>query len=337
MNAKRDKARKGTAAGSPSNVDVKLSPTMTGRAAATAILACALKRALIHERKVRRGAGGRSLHDYRVLLRRARAALSQIKGVFPEDLTARFKEDLSSLCRAANAARDLETHLEGKEKYLAALPESLAPQVNIFFNDLDRRYKAERIALSKRLGTKKFAGVITRWLDFLKGAAVVKLPKSENAKKPSRALAKKFILKSAAKLAAKLGSLDPLDSSPEDLHKLRILCKKTRYLLEFFASILPKKEHELVTKRLIRLQDALGHFNDLTMHRKFMEARLAETASHKTGAAAMAAAVGAIIASLHLEREQARRPIKAAFNELRSKQVAEAFKKICQHNLLRRN
>ena len=60
----------------------------------------------------------------------------------------------------------------------------------------------------------------------------------------------------------------------EDLHNLRIDCKKLRYLLEFFTSLFPKTQMKLLIKQLKQLQDNLGDFNDLSVQ----QARLLEVA-----------------------------------------------------------
>ena len=49
----------------------------------------------------------------------------------------------------------------------------------------------------------------------------------------------------------------------EKLHRLRIDCKKLRYLLEFFARLYSPAKMKRLIKALKQLQDNLGEFNDL--------------------------------------------------------------------------
>jgi CHAD domain-containing protein len=55
------------------------------------------------------------------------------------------------------------------------------------------------------------------------------------------------------------------DSPPELLHRLRIDCKKLRYLLEFFAELYPAKRIRPMIGALKKLQNCLGDYNDLTV------------------------------------------------------------------------
>ena len=52
------------------------------------------------------------------------------------------------------------------------------------------------------------------------------------------------------------------NAAPEILHRIRIDCKKLRYLLEFFCDLYPRKRISRFTRELKLLQDLLGEFND---------------------------------------------------------------------------
>lgn len=61
------------------------------------------------------------------------------------------------------------------------------------------------------------------------------------------------------------------DHTEDDfLHRLRIDCKKLRYLTEFFASLFPKKEMEALVGQLKVLQDDLGVYNDLAVQQAYL-------------------------------------------------------------------
>ena len=55
-------------------------------------------------------------------------------------------------------------------------------------------------------------------------------------------------------------------------HLLRLACKELRYLLEFFASLFPREKVDDVIQQLKKLQDLLGHFNDLRIPEKYLMA-----------------------------------------------------------------
>jgi inorganic triphosphatase YgiF len=54
-------------------------------------------------------------------------------------------------------------------------------------------------------------------------------------------------------------------ATPEELHRLRIACKKLRYSLELFQPVLNTNEAERQLKYLNRLQDSLGYLNDIAV------------------------------------------------------------------------
>ena len=54
----------------------------------------------------------------------------------------------------------------------------------------------------------------------------------------------------------------------EAVHRLRIECKKLRYLMEFFAELFPKEEGSAVLRLLRRLQTRLGEFNDALVQQR---------------------------------------------------------------------
>ena len=51
--------------------------------------------------------------------------------------------------------------------------------------------------------------------------------------------------------------------APAERHRLRIALKKLRYGIEFFAGLFPKKRVERFREAATRLQERLGHGNDV--------------------------------------------------------------------------
>ena len=63
----------------------------------------------------------------------------------------------------------------------------------------------------------------------------------------------------------KFGSTISDHCPDEKLHRQRILCKKLRYLLEFFHSLYTARKMKPLIKNLKQLQDVLGDFQDLSI------------------------------------------------------------------------
>jgi CHAD domain-containing protein len=54
----------------------------------------------------------------------------------------------------------------------------------------------------------------------------------------------------------------------EQLHELRLACKKLRYVLECFGSLFPGKKTSVLIKQLRTLQDNLGRAHDLCVQQE---------------------------------------------------------------------
>ena len=80
------------------------------------------------------------------------------------------------------------------------------------------------------------------------------------------------------------------DLSPEARHELRIALKKLRYGTEFFASLYPARETERFRKAAARMQDILGHMNDVDVAQHVLKDLLDGT---EPGARQRAAALAA--------------------------------------------
>ena len=103
--------------------------------------------------------------------------------------------------------------------------------------------------------------------------------------------------------------------SVRERHKLRIKIKKIRYAVDFFHSLYPNKAHDelgRLSKRLKKIQDALGALNDFVAHRELAtEAALHAPQEHRR---ARAFASGLLVGQ---EREAARTLIREASKEFR--------------------
>ena len=261
------------------------------------------------------------LHDFRVAVRKARSLLGEMKQVFPRGITRRLRADLGWLGRCTGPVRDLDVHLldfradthDGEEETdtaAAALHGHLAQARAREFRVLCRtlrsaRYRRARAALRKFLESE-----------------VPARPRSENALVPIAALSAKRILKVYRRIVADGRAIG--DHSPaESLHDLRKLCKRLRYLLEFFRGIHPAKAVERTIARLKRLQDNLGTYQDVQVQRAVLEAF-----REHAGAALAAAATEAIdvqCSALAEWEAKTRAEFAARFAQFDSRRAHKAF------------
>ena len=251
------------------------------------------------------------LHDFRVAIRRTRSALSQIKGVLPEDAVAHFKDEFRQLGRSTNRLRDLDVYLLEEETYRAMLPRSLQPGLAAVFSRLKSERRRALSDMVQVLNKPEYLDLMDSWATFLRGA---KSRGGKDAAVPAIALARKFIFK-RFKQVLKRGKAIGDDTPDEALHDLRIDCKKLRYLLEFFASFFPKDKMDKLIGSMKKLQDNLGDFNDLSVQQSELTTYLNEVLprSRRADRLLCAAAIGGLIARLHDQQQSVRREFASAF------------------------
>jgi len=208
-----------------------------------------------------------SLHDLRVATRRARSALSQIKGVLPQPAVDRLAAELQWLGEATNPCRDLDVFLLEMDDYRRQLGAA-----DNAFDDFEKLLRRERSKALRRvrgaLRSNRFTLLMDGW------RALVESKPSDldpaHAARPISDVAGKKILKACRRMVKRGAGLTDYPSAKQ-LHQLRIDAKKLRYLLEFFRSLYPAERVDLRIRELKGLQDVLGELND----REIQRARLA--------------------------------------------------------------
>jgi CHAD domain-containing protein len=241
------------------------------------------------------------LHDFRVAVRRTRAALGQMKQVFPAERRKRFKQDFAWLGRMTNAQRDLDVYLQRQEHYKALLPASTHADIEPFFASLRQQRAQAHRQLVRTLATKKYADLLRRWETFL-AQPPRHTASAANAQRPIRKVAQKRIRKIWHRVK-KLGEKRIEFADDQGLHALRIECKKLRYLLEFFASLFPAATINTPLKRLRRLQDSLGHHHDLVVQQEVLRQFAARFAAAESQARRTQQAIDTLVSRLDQEKQ----------------------------------
>ena len=99
-----------------------------------------------------------------------------------------------------------------------------------------RKQKSEHRKVARVLGTKRYQRLLTEWEAFL--ADEDDADKAPEGLAPIAEVARDRILKAHKRVIKKGRAIGP-ESPDEKLHRLRIDCKKLRYLLEFFSGLYP--------------------------------------------------------------------------------------------------
>ena len=202
----------------------------------------------------------------RVSLRRMRSALPIFRAAFPRTVTDPWAKELKWAATQLGPARDLDVLIHerlseqpddaGKEKLAAFAKQSRDEAYAQMRAMLDsKRYASFKLKFSKWIKNKA-------WRDDLSGK--------------NRRLLKKNIVPFAVKALNKcerrvLKAGSNIKSRPdEELHRLRIQCKKLRYAAEFFTPLFERERMRTYINRLKELQDMLGMMHDIAVIKEGM-------------------------------------------------------------------
>jgi CHAD domain-containing protein len=264
------------------------------------------------------------LHDFRVAIRRTRSALTHFKGVFDPAAVAPFQDDLRSLGRLTGPLRDRDVYLLDEDRYRGLLPADLRDGLDGLFDRLRRERADELRRLRRALDDPAYRDFQVRWEAFL--ADPVPGPR---AALPVADLVRARLRKRHRRVLRDGRAID--DRSPaEDLHALRIECKKLRYLLEFSVTLFPAGEVDTLIRHLKGLQDNLGEFNDLSVQHAWLRGALDAVGGRSRRARLEAAAIGGLITALDAQQARVRAEFAAAFAAFAAKDVRQRFARLTE-------
>ncbi|MBN1142589.1 MAG: CHAD domain-containing protein [Deltaproteobacteria bacterium] len=313
------------AAGYSSRLNLKLGSAMTAGAAVRIIFGRLLETMERNCDGARADIDPEFLHDFRVAVRRTRSLFSQTKGVLPEEAVQRFRPEFKWLGEITGPTRDFDVYLLTFPAYRACLDEAMRPDLEPLLDFLAERQRTAHKKLARQLGSLRCQLLFREWREFLE-APPAKWTWPLKADLPIGGIASRRIWK-ACRLTWQEGMLVTPCSPPETFHEMRILCKKLRYLLEFFQTLYPPKEIRELIKILKELQDNLGAHQDLTVQIRALQLFAAEMQQERKmppGAAFIA--MGALIDHL----KQRRLALGAAFPPLFDRFAEKESRRLCK-------
>ena len=257
------------------------------------------------------------IHQYRVNLRKTRSLLNLMKKALPVEVHLGLKERLAKLAGVTNDLRDLDVFLLERDYYQQMLPDNFSNGLDRLFKMIARdREKARKVVFTSFQSDEHHA-VFDEVVSLLEADPVFINPLS---RKPILDVAKKKILGRYEKIRL-LGSTIDEQTPDEEVHELRIECKKLRYLMEFFAELFPKKRIKHLIKSLKGLQTILGNFNDYSVQKAF----LASYEKNHRKSAELSAAINGLVAVLHQKQIQERTKVQDAFASFNEQDVVTEF------------
>ena len=283
----------------------ELSADMPAGRATRRILSTLLDRVERNEEGTRKDLDSEFLHQLRVAVRQSRSAVSQIKGVLPDDMLARFRPELSWLGKATGPTRDLDVYLLKMPSYEADLPEDARAHILPLAGFLKKLQRKEQLKLRRILSSRRYERFKTEWRRALHDEEPAAEGAAPNAGRLAKDLASERINK-IFKRVIKRGSAITPDTPAEALHELRIECKKLRYLITFFAELYPQRLIRKTIGDLKVLQDNLGDFNDLEVQQDALTEFARQMASEAETPAETLLSMGRLV-QLLARRQQAER------------------------------
>lgn len=261
------------------------------------------------------------LHQYRVHLRRLRSIFGRLKAAFPQTEWRALQNHLAFFKKLTGPVRDLDVFLLQEQPFLKLLPEAFRPALQQLFKQVEQERNQAYRQLRNQLVSAKYTSHCQALDELLRQPAQ---ETTRLGQLPIRQVADQTLWKGYKKICKKARKIDEL-SPDEQLHQLRLECKKLRYLMDFFAALYPSKKHRRRIKQLKRLQQSLGYFNDLSVQQQLLLKRL-----QKDTTSDLDAALHGLITLLYQNQQQAKQEVLKKLADFSATKVRTAFK-ACYH------
>jgi len=266
------------------------------------------------------------LHDYRVSLRKVRSVISLFKGVYEQNQTLKLKQIFSALMAPTGRLRDLDVYFLEHDQYYDILPESLHDGLDIMFDLFAKERNYQHKSMIKRLKSSAYTESINEMATLFSSSTG--LEQGPNADRSAWDYACELIWKRYRKVCKIARAIDK-NTEDEEVHELRIHCKKLRYLMEFFSPLFSNRKIKSLIKPLKNLQDNLGLFNDYSVQQVSMQEFLTNHVSRgREQDLTVAKSVGAIISILHQQQLTERALVVSNFAVFDSEDVRQQFRQL---------
>jgi CHAD domain-containing protein len=303
--------------------DLVLDPKMPAAEATREVFRTLFRNVRMNHEGVLRDWDPEFLHDFRVAVRRTRSALTQIKGVLPEESVSHFAEEFRWLGSVTGPTRDLDVYLLNIPAYRKALGPEVGDRLEPLVHLLREKKREELRTLRRALRSQRFRRLVADWNACLDEEDRPE-PLPPLALEPIRRVASDRISKVFAKVLKKGRDIGPT-SPARKLHRLRIECKKLRYLLTFFESLYPADTLKPTIKELKRLQDHLGDFNDAQVQREALGRFAEELMEHSAAPPETLLAMGQLMGQLQGKQLEERNEFLGSFREFTTPEKRRRF------------
>jgi CHAD domain-containing protein len=257
------------------------------------------------------------VHEMRVALRRLRAAARLFRNALGDEDKA-LKADAKRFAKQLGVVRDLDVFIEFLRHYIEGLPAGQRPFVQHLIRAEQGKRRRARVALIKAFESKAFETFKRRY-----AGAPLALTQGGKAERRVAEAAPRMLARALRSVTQDPRAL--YQYAPNELHRLRIRCKRLRYTGEFLADLYPNRLDALVTPAEA-MQESLGLIHDMDVYTERIVV-YAERRRSQGGDPSESNAVDALIGHLvSLRREalgQARSVWKAFRNRKTQDQISQ--------------
>ena len=252
---------------------IRLTSKMPVSAALAEILRSSFDEMARWESKARSWDDIEGVHQMRVNCRRMRAALRSFRSAVPNAVSVSWTDELGWLAGQLADARDLDVFIT---EALTPVADQLSlPGRDHLLALAEQRRAAAYDAVRATLDSDRYGRFKQEFPAWFKARDWEQADLSEKQRKNLDTKIDKYARKLLYRLDSKVlesgAGLDRTDA--EQMHRLRIECKKLRYAAEFFAPIIP--DLDAYIRHLRQLQDVLGTLNDVSVMCRLLKELLA--------------------------------------------------------------
>lgn len=260
--------------------------------------------ALLHEPGIVQDKDTEYLHQYRVSLRKCRSLLAILAPLYQPQTVTKLKKQLQVIMEPSGLVRDLDvflapqSHPESlRETLTPLLPVIAAKRARVFHRFSDWLQSDEYQHLKQQ--------IFTNMIDCAQHPAKPGLSSITSIGTYYLGKQNKKLFKTSHRLHS--------NSPDKEIHKLRICCKKLRYLSTFCLALgIAPATPSLTPGQLKRLQTELGEFNDTSCQLEFCHAHLAPLKQQPESARAIAT----FIAHAHHQHQVSKQRLLRNLNRL---------------------
>jgi triphosphatase len=241
-----------------------LAATMTARDAFAAAARSCLSQIRANEAPARLGSDPEGIHQLRVGLRRFRALATAYRDTLADEPHEYLSRELRWLQQELNPARDWDV-------FIATTLMPIAERVPAVRAGLDAAGELQALARTRAratLDSPRYTSLMLRCYSWLATggwaaaeALVLDRPVGDFAS---------AILQRRHRRLRKFGG-KRAELSETELHRLRLMAKKQRYVGEFFRELYPRKATSKYIAALAAIQEVLGSLNDALVSRHLVQ------------------------------------------------------------------